>query len=141
MPHFDKHFTLDEANALLPRLQEIFRRVHDLVKEARGGRKPVFENPEKLTAGRTNGKQYKRTSPRPRNREEITKEINDLITEIADQGIVIQDIYKGLVDFPAFVNGEEVFLCYELSDGDRVRFFHAIDAGYAGRQPLPEDMD
>ncbi|MGC9329297.1 MAG: DUF2203 domain-containing protein, partial [Candidatus Hinthialibacter sp.] len=124
-----------------PRLREIFQRVHALAIEARGTRKPPFENPEKLTAGRANGKQYIRTTPIPRSQEEITKEINDLITEIADQGIVIQDIYQGLVDFPAYVNGEEVFLCYELSDGDRIRFYHAIDAGYAGRQPLPENME
>ena len=65
----------------------------------------------------------------------------DPLTEITDQGIVIQDIDRGLIDFPAFIHGEEVFLCYELSDGDRIQYYHGLNAGYAGRQKLPEGLE
>ncbi len=137
MPHFDKHFTLAEALALLPRIREIFFRIQKLFDEAREGHTIILKNPEELTSGRTNGDQ-KKFKPH-RNREEITNEINELVIEIADQGIVIQDVYRGLIDFPAYVKGEEVFLCYELNDGDSINYFHSLDTGYAGRLPLPED--
>lgn len=104
--------------------------------EARENIKPIFDHPEKLSTGRTNGKHRKIR----RSREEITGEINDLITEIADQGIVIQDIYRGLIDFPAFIQGDEAFLCYELADGDSILYWHSLDSGYAGRQPIPDGM-
>jgi hypothetical protein len=137
MPHFDKHFTLAEALALLPHIREIFLKIQKLFDEAREGHKHLLKNPEELSSGRTNGDQKKHI----RTRDELTNEINELVIEIADRGIVIQDIYRGLIDFPAYVNGEEVFLCYELNDGNKIKYYHNIDAGFAGRQPLPEDTE
>jgi hypothetical protein len=133
MTHFDKHFTLQEANSLIPRLREIFLEIHNRIDEARS---PRTTPPEEISPGRTNG----HTRQPHRTREDILAEINNLITEITDQGIVIQDIQRGLVDFPAFIEGEEVFLCYELADGDEITAWHTLNAGYAGRKPLPEDL-
>lgn len=140
MPHFDKHFTLAEANSLLPRIREIFERIQILLGTARDKLKPEPENPAKLTPGRTNGKQRKDPLCTHHTREEITHEINDLISEIADQGIVIQDIYRGLIDFPAYIHGDEVFFCYEATDGETIQFWHPFDTGYSGRQPIPDDI-
>lgn len=53
---------------------------------------------------------------------------------------MIQDVSRGLIDFPAIIGGDEVFLCYELTDGDSITTYHHLDAGYAGRQPLPDDL-
>lgn len=138
MPHFDKHFTLAEASRLLPRLREIFHQIQGLIDEARPEPITPFPDSGHRFVGRLNGRAHKRP---PLSREEITRRINDLVTEITDQGIVIQDITRGLIDFPAFINGEEVFLCYELSDGDRIQYYHAINAGYAGRQLLPHGLE
>ncbi len=139
MAHFDKHFTLEEANTLLPRIREVFAKIHQLINEARSERPkvvPLFKEPKP-----TNGSQKSNGHvEKNRSREEIMKEINELITEITDQGIVIQDVSRGLIDFPAFVDGEEVFLCYEMNDGDHIIAWHHLDAGYAGRQPIPEDL-
>lgn len=138
MPYFDKHFTLAEAAGLLPRLREIFGQIGSLIDEARQGQILTLPGPGPLTPGRLNGHASRLQSL---SREEITRRINDLITEITDQGIVIQDIDRGLIDFPAFIHGEEVFLCYELSDGDRIQYYHGLNAGYAGRQKLPEGLE
>lgn len=137
MPHFDKHFSYAEANALIPRIQTIFNEIRRLIDEVRKNQGVIFPPPEQLSPGRINGSHKK---PR-RTQEEITKTINDLITEITDQGIVIQDVYRGLVDFPTFINGDEVFFCYELSDGDSILFYHPLETGYAGRQPIPPDIE
>ena len=46
------------------------------------------------------------------------------------------DFELGLVDFPALVRGELVFLCWR-SDEPALRFYHRMEEGYAGRRPLP----
>lgn len=130
MPHFDKHFTLEEANALLPRIREVFAEIQSLVAQARGERSKVI--PLFGRSAGTNGHSKNHLTER----ETIMARINELISEITDRGIVIQDVTRGLIDFPAFIDGEEVFLCYELEDGDSIQFYHHLNSGYAGRTPL-----
>jgi hypothetical protein len=50
-------------------------------------------------------------------------------------GVQIKDFERGLVDFPHIRDGREVFLCWELHEGD-IEFWHDIDAGYTGRERL-----
>ncbi len=144
MPYFDKHFTVEEANRLIPWVQDIFHRIHSLIEEGQSLSKPkgkvipLFPNVEAAgTNGSQNGKSH---TPKTRSQEEIKAEINKLLAEISDAGIVIQDVGRGLIDFPGYVLGEEVFLCYELEDGDRITHWHHLDAGYAGRRPLEDEV-
>jgi hypothetical protein len=46
-----------------------------------------------------------------------------------------RDIATGLLDFPALAAGRPVWLCWHLGE-ERVEHWHAIDDGFAGRQPL-----
>ncbi|MDP8242451.1 MAG: DUF2203 domain-containing protein [Candidatus Hinthialibacter antarcticus] len=132
MPHFDKHFTLNEANALLPRYREIFARIQELIDEARGESSNVINL---HGAGRTNGS----TNGTHSARDKALKIINELISEITDAGVVIQDVSRGLIDFPAMVDGNEIFLCYELADGEAIQFYHELESGYAGRRLIIGD--
>lgn len=61
-----------------------------------------------------------------------------LLNALQTQGIIIQDVERGLIDFPTIRDGREVFLCYELNDGSSIGYFHDIAAGYAGRQKITE---
>jgi len=133
MTHFDKHFTVSEANALLPEIRQLFYRIFSLIEEAQKLQTPITLS-GLITPGRTNGKHQNPA----RTKEEILEAINRILTEITDQGIVVQDVSRGLIDFPCILNGEEVFLCYELNDGDTLQYWHNLNAGYAGRKPLPE---
>ena len=62
-------------------------------------------------------------------------ELREVFMEFHRREIQIKDVERGLVDFPAFVGGKEVFLCWE-QDEDDVEFWHDLDTGYAGREPL-----
>lgn len=62
-------------------------------------------------------------------------ELNRALTELDAVDVVVRDVERGLVDFPALRDGEEVYLCW-LLDEDEIRFWHAPDAGFAGRRPL-----
>jgi hypothetical protein len=57
------------------------------------------------------------------------------IAELHGADIVVRDLGRGLVDFPALREGEEVYLCW-LVDEDEIAFWHELDAGFAGRRPL-----
>jgi hypothetical protein len=56
--------------------------------------------------------------------------------ELAEAGIVLRDLDRGLVDFPAIRDDREVYLCWVESEENEIGFWHELDAGYAGRRPL-----
>lgn len=57
------------------------------------------------------------------------------LERIESTGCVVKDLEVGLLDFPAMINNEEVYLCWRLGE-DRIRFYHRQDEGFAGRKPL-----
>jgi hypothetical protein len=62
-------------------------------------------------------------------------EVRRLLEMIEQSGIVLRDIDRGLVDFPALIDGREVLLCWELGE-DEVAHWHDLDTGFDGREPL-----
>ena len=62
-------------------------------------------------------------------------DVRVLLQEFQSREIVIKDFERGLVDFPAVIGGKEVFLCWRKEE-DAIEFWHELDAGYAGREPL-----
>ena len=62
--------------------------------------------------------------------------IRDLLDDLMNRGIVIQDIQRGLIDFPGYREDNEVLLCYELNDGPEIMTWHGIHDGFSGRQPI-----
>jgi hypothetical protein len=66
---------------------------------------------------------------------EATLVVQRAVTELDAAAIVVRDVERGLVDFPALRDGHEVYLCWLVSEPD-IGFWHELDAGYAGRRPL-----
>jgi hypothetical protein len=62
-------------------------------------------------------------------------ELSRAIGELEAVDVVLRDVDRGLIDFPTIRDGEEVYLCW-LLDEQEIGFWHAPDAGFAGRQPL-----
>ena len=58
-----------------------------------------------------------------------------IVEEIHELGLLVKDLDTGLVDFPSLRDGEEVLLCWQLGE-DEVAFWHGLEDGFAGRQPL-----
>ncbi len=65
------------------------------------------------------------------------KRLNDLIEEIKLIGCELKDWTLGLVDFPAILDGREVYLCWKLGE-EQVSHWHEVHAGAMGRQPVGE---
>ncbi len=123
---FEKHYTREEARALLPdirrwlaginvlrrSLDQSERRWRSLVAKGRDVGGPVVN-------------QWVRT----------LAELHAILDEFQRREIQIKDLDRGLIDFPALRSGKEVFLCWEDGEED-VEFWHDLDAGYAGREKL-----
>ena len=124
---FPKLFTVEEANSLLPRLREILEDV-SLHRDALRERAPHLE-PILRAAGANGG---------GRVGSEYGVEAYNLylaIEAIRELGVVLKDLDVGLLDFPHEREGRIVFLCWHPPE-ERVGYWHEIEAGYAGRQPL-----
>jgi hypothetical protein len=62
-------------------------------------------------------------------------ELSRAASELDSVEVILRDVDRGLIDFPAIRDGEEIYLCW-LLDEDEIGFWHAPDAGFAGRRPL-----
>ena len=122
----NRHYTREEANAatagLRPLLQRL-RDVKDLLTDAEAH--DLLADAAPGNGGGEAGVQV----------GESFLEVRRLISAVQDAGIVIRDIDRGLIDFPALIEGREVYLCWELDD-EGVDYWHELEAGYGGRQPL-----
>jgi hypothetical protein len=72
--------------------------------------------------------------------ERLAETFSSALTQILETGCVIKDLDVGLLDFPAIIDNQDVYLCWKLGE-DRIRFYHRQDEGFAGRKPLdPRDL-
>jgi hypothetical protein len=65
----------------------------------------------------------------------LITEIQAIFDEFKRRELLIKDLDRGLVDFPAIIGGREVFLCWEEGE-DTVEFWHELNDGFAGRERL-----
>ncbi|MCH8126767.1 DUF2203 domain-containing protein [candidate division KSB1 bacterium] len=72
--------------------------------------------------------------------EELVDKLNGYLAELEQIGCYFKDwnFTIGLVDFPAKINGKEVLLCWR-SDEDNLKYYHDIEAGFAGRKLIPRE--
>ena len=72
--------------------------------------------------------------------QQLAETLKSALHRILETGCLIKDLDTGLLDFPALINNEEVYLCWKLGE-DRIRFYHRQNEGFAGRKPIdPRDL-
>lgn len=67
---------------------------------------------------------------------ELIANLSEWLHEITSLGIEVKDIDQGLIDFPSLRAGRVVYLCWRIGEGKIIRFWHELDAGFAGREPI-----
>jgi hypothetical protein len=121
-----RHFTVAEANALLDVLRPLLIELRDAGEKLTDAEAHALL--AEAAAGNGGGGAGRQVG-------EAFLEVRRLLLAVQESGIVVRDIGRGLIDFPSIRDGEEVYLCWELTE-DRVSWWHELDAGYPGRQPL-----
>ena len=66
----------------------------------------------------------------------LVEEIDATVEEIEGSGVHLKDIKLGLIDFLAERDGEVIYLCWQFGEPE-VAFWHHVEDGFTGRQPLP----
>jgi hypothetical protein len=64
-------------------------------------------------------------------------ELRDAMIWLRDREIVLRDLDRGLVDFPALRDSAEIYLCWQEGE-DEIAFWHEPEAGFAGRRKLED---
>jgi hypothetical protein len=126
-PTFPRLFTVEEANALLPKLQELLDDVsthRDLMREKAPHLEPILESAASNGGGRV-GSEY----------DVEAYGLYLAIERIRELGVILKDLDMGLLDFPHKRDGRVVFLCWHPPE-ERIAYWHEIQAGYPGRRPL-----
>ncbi|HEX5438913.1 MAG TPA: DUF2203 domain-containing protein [Gemmatimonadaceae bacterium] len=126
-----KTYTVEEANRTLPLVSSIVR---DIVRQFVPWRERVQEY-EIIKASESLDHRDPRAEVLEREVESLAHEIDGYLRELAELGIECKDPGLGLVDFPGVIGGRRVYLCWRLGE-PAVAYWHDVDAGYAGRQPL-----
>jgi len=127
-------FTADEANAALSELRPLVEAMVEgkqALDEAQERRDDVAQR----IAGNGGGIPPAELAALEAAVGEAAKTLAGTIGEIQAMGVLVKDLDSGLVDFPAKRDGEDVLLCWQLGE-DEVAFWHGLEDGYAGRQPL-----
>jgi hypothetical protein len=124
----ERHYSLDEANAALAAVAQLLERL----RSARQ-RLSDSEAREALSeAGPTNG-----GGEPGRTVSEAFLALRDGLVELREREVVLRDLERGLVDFPAIRDGREIYLCWEEGE-EEIAFWHEPDTGFAGRKPLAD---
>ena len=130
-----KYFTPDEVEALIPELTQIIGRLMDAHSEVQQIRSALQEEQRRVMVSGGAILDQASWGARTQRLEELTREIRDGITAIMNLGGVPKDLGMGLVDFPHLMHDREVNLCWRFGE-TKIRFWHGLDEGYAGRKPL-----
>lgn len=126
---FMKLFSIEEANALLPTVRSIvalIQRAHARLISYKDAARYAAEGAEFGGGGMSDGPRY----------VALLIELSTKAAELESLGVQIKDYARGLIDFPSMRDGRIVLLCWQLGEGNEVQWWHDLDAGFAGRQPL-----
>jgi hypothetical protein len=121
-----RHYTLEEANALLGWVGDAVERL----RVARAG----LNDEEARDALNESSPQNGGGEP-GRVVSEAFLELRAALSSLQEAEVVLRDLDRGLVDFPAMLDGREVYLCW-VEGEDEIGFWHDLEEGFAGRQPL-----
>jgi hypothetical protein len=125
-----KLFTVSEANELLPvvrpKLQKIQKLYEKLEAFRDSARAAAASAAEFGGGGMEGGTNYVKS----------LYEIGKLTTDLGDLGVQLKDYSRGLIDFPSLREDRVVLLCWQLGEAEEIEYWHELEAGFIGRQPL-----
>ncbi len=130
----EKLFTREEAEALLPTLTP-------LLEELRDAKRAIDAHQSELTAllaktlGNGHRLEHERIAVLREQTRTLNRRVRELVQTVTLHGCEIKDLEAGLIDFRCQREGRVVYLCWRLGEG-RIDFWHDLDTGFAGRQPL-----
>lgn len=135
-----RYFTLREAEGMIPALQECLK-VAITAKEAIG----AIDGEMRSLSARifmVGGMEVNpdRVARQKVDRAVLMRSLEQAVEKIQRSGCVVKDLDMGLLDFPALLDGVEVYLCWKLGE-TKIEWWHPTEEGYAGRRRIVNEFD
>ena len=128
---FERLFSVEEANELIPRIEILMRRLQGQATSLRERIDELSVDDPSIMHSEMN----EIVGRYPELRTFATN-MAEAAAQIESFGCILKDIDLGLVDFPYDMGEDVVFLCWQFGES-RVVAWHTVDSGFANRQPLP----
>jgi hypothetical protein len=131
----ERRFTLEEAQQLL---DSELRALAERMVEERAKSRDLESRWRKLViAIGSNGGNMERPEVRDLQAavEASHAELEEIVGRFTAEGVQVKDMDRGLIDFPAWVGGQDALLCWHVGE-ERIAFWHSPEDGFAGRKPL-----
>src|ERR1700690_128721 len=122
-----RYFTLEEANTALGTIRPLMEEIQSIRNSIISHQPEAWPAIEKSAGNGGNPTLSKLVDDFDR--------LDKLLHRILNSGAQVKDLNTGLLDFPALRGGQEVYLCWKYGE-DQIPFWHEMDAGFAGRQPI-----
>jgi hypothetical protein len=122
-----RYFSVEQANAALTIIRPLMDEIQDIREEVLRTQPDVWPVIQKA-AGNGGSRAASRLA-------QSFERLDKLVHQIVDMGAILKDINTGLLDFPSIRDNHEVYLCWRHGE-ERIEYWHEIDAGFAGREPL-----
>jgi len=127
------YFTREEAEALLPQISIVLRNIQESRRKMQQGEEELGALGQQAMG---NGHQlHERMMDLQKELARHIQTLQMLDNELKGFGCELKDAESGLIDFLSLRNGREIYLCWRLGE-ERINFWHYLDTGFAGRQPL-----
>jgi hypothetical protein len=124
-----RHFTLDQANHLVPVINDLMAGLRCAYAELDKG----AGDAELSLLAETSGGAWP-----GRERAEAAVTVSLAFESLEELDVLVRDVDRGIVDFPTLMDGREVYLCWHVGETD-IRHWHEVDSGFAGRRPLDRE--
>ena len=132
-----KYYTVEEANRTLPLVKVIVGDIVTLFASVHDRRERIDSIRRRPGAG-----EHRDDSPYGEELRQIEEEIDkdiervqEFVDELRSLHVELKDPVAGLIDFRTMIDGREAYLCWKLGE-EEIGFWHELDAGFSGRQPL-----
>ena len=134
-----RYFNLLEAEALLPKVQQLLNQITDYkaTYESSAGELNQIAQRVALMGGMV--PPHDRVLELRAQKDGSARGLKRCIEQFQEMGCLIKDLETGLVDFPTLYRGREVYLCWKSGENG-ITFWHRVEDGFAGRKPIDSDF-
>ncbi len=131
----ERLFNRDQAEALLPQISAWLEQAIEQKKQVEKYEVELRGLAQKILMSGGIIVDYEQAAGWKRSRDKAGDLVRSVLEQIQETGCIVKDLEIGLVDFPAILNNEQIYLCWKLGE-DSIRWWHRTDEGFAGRKPL-----
>jgi hypothetical protein len=134
-----RHFTLPEAQALLPEVERLLRkavRMKEAHQAAEEEAQRMQRQVEMMGGMRIDAA---RAVALRKQKDDSAEGLKEAVESIQEIGVQVKDLDVGLVDFPTWFRGEEVLLCWRLGEKG-IAYWHGMTEGFRGRKAIDREF-